>query len=124
MEVCVDIDDELLCEFDRAAQARNITRNAAARGAIAAWLSQARRDAAEGGKSDIAKPMKGLGSGVFEIALPIRGNAFRVVYGVQIGEAIWVVHAFQKKSTQGIKTPKHEIDLVKARIKRLKEILR
>jgi len=47
-----------------------------------------------------------------------------VVYGVQIGDAIWVVHAFQKKSTQGIKTPKHEIDLVKARIKRLKEVLR
>jgi phage-related protein len=52
------------------------------------------------------------------------GNAFRVVYGVQTGDAIWVVHAFQKKSTQGIKTPKHEIDLVKARIKRLKEVLR
>ena len=61
---------------------------------------------------------------LFEIALPFRGNAFRVVYGVQIGDAIWVVHAFQKKSTQGIKTPKHEIDLVKARIKRLKEMLR
>ena len=46
MEVCVDIDDELLCEFDRAAQAQNITRNTAARVAIAASLSQARRDAA------------------------------------------------------------------------------
>jgi hypothetical protein len=46
MEVCVDIDEELLCEFDRAAQAQNITRNTAARGAIAAWLSQARRVAA------------------------------------------------------------------------------
>jgi len=45
MEVCVDIDEELLSEFDRAAQAQNITRNTAARGAIAAWLSQARRDA-------------------------------------------------------------------------------
>jgi hypothetical protein len=46
MEVCVDIDEELLCEFDRAAQAQNITRNTAVLGAIAAWLSQARRDAA------------------------------------------------------------------------------
>jgi len=54
MEVCVDIDNELLCEFDRAAQARNITRNAAARGAIAAWLSQARRDAALSGLFDTA----------------------------------------------------------------------
>ncbi len=79
--------------------------------------------AAEGGKADIAKPMKGLGSGVFEIALPYRGNAFRVVYAVQLGADIWVVHAFQKKSTQGIKTPKHDIDLVKDRLKRLKEML-
>ena len=79
--------------------------------------------AAEGGKADIAKPMKGLGSGVFEIALPYRGNAFRVVYAVQIGAELWVVHAFQKKSTQGIKTPKHEIDVVAARVKRLREML-
>jgi phage-related protein len=80
--------------------------------------------AAEGEKAAIAKPMKGLGSGVFELALPYRGNAFRVVYAVQLGDELWVVHAFQKKSTQGIKTPKHEIDLVKDRLKRLKEILR
>jgi phage-related protein len=56
--------------------------------------------------------------------LPYRGNAFRVVYAVQLGADLWVVHAFQKKSTQGIKTPKHEIDLIKDRLKRLKEILR
>jgi phage-related protein len=79
--------------------------------------------AAEGGKADIAKPMQGLGSGVFEIALPYRGNAFRVVYAVQLGQDIWVVHAFQKKSMRGIKTPATEIDLIKDRIKRLKEIL-
>ena len=59
-----------------------------------------------------------------EIALPYRGNALRVIYALQLGEDVWVVHAFQKKSTQGIKTPKHEIDLVKDRIKRLKEQLR
>ena len=80
--------------------------------------------AAEGGKAGIAKPMKGMGSGVFEIALPFRGDAFRVVYAVQLGNDIWVVHAFQKKSTQGIKTPKREIDLIKDRLKRLKEVLR
>jgi phage-related protein len=80
--------------------------------------------AAEGSKADIAKPVQGLGSGVFEIALPFMGDAFRVVYAVQIGDDIWVVHAFQKKSTQGIKTPKHEIDLVRDRLKRLKEMLR
>jgi phage-related protein len=80
--------------------------------------------AAEGGKADIAKPLKSFGCRVMEIALPYRGNAFRVVYAAQIGPDLWVVHAFQKKSTQGIKTPKHEIDLIEARIKRLKEILR
>jgi phage-related protein len=80
--------------------------------------------AAEGGKADIAKPMKGIGAGVFEIALPFKGDAFRVIYAVQLGDDIWVLHAFQKKSKQGIKTPKHEIDLIKDRLKRLKEMLR
>jgi len=80
--------------------------------------------AAEGGKSDIVKPMHGMGSGVFEIALPFRGDAFRVAYTVQLGDEIWVVHAFQKKSTHGIKTPKREVDLIKDRLKRLKEMLR
>ena len=79
--------------------------------------------AAEGGKSDIAKPMQGLGSGVFEIALTFRGDAFRVVYTVQVGDDVWVIHAFQKKSTRGIKTPTSEIDLIKDRLKRLKEML-
>ena len=80
--------------------------------------------AADGGKADIAKPLKGLGSGVIEIALPYRGNVFRVVYAVQIGVELWVIHAFQKKSPQGIKTPQHEIELIAARVKRLKEMLR
>ena len=68
--------------------------------------------------------MNGLGSGVFEIALPFRGNAFRLVYAVQLGDDLWVVHAFLKKSTHGIKTPRHEINLIKDRLKRLKEMLR
>ena len=80
--------------------------------------------AAEGGKADIAKPLQGLGSGVFEIALAFKGDAFRVVYAVQLADEIWVVHAFQKKSTKGIKTPKHEIDLIKNRLKTLKEMLK
>lgn len=79
--------------------------------------------AAEGSKADIAKPMRGLGSGIFEIALPFKGDAYRVVYAVQLGEEIWVVHAFQKKSTQGIKTPLREIEVIKERLKRLKEML-
>lgn len=79
--------------------------------------------AAEGGKADIAKPMHGLGSGVFEIALSFRGDAFHLVYAVQLGEEIWVLHAFQKKSTRGVRTPKHEVDLIADRIKRVKELL-
>jgi len=106
------------------------------------WLMRARKDfdgfpagaretildalsvAAEGSKAGIAKPMRGFGAGVFEIALAYRGNAFRVVCAVQVGDDLWVVHAFQKKSTQGLKTPKREIDLIAERIRRLKEILR
>ena len=64
-----------------------------------------------------------MGSVVFEIALPFRGDAFRVVYAVQLGEDIWVIHAFQKKSTQGVKTPARDIDLIKNRLKSVKEIL-
>jgi phage-related protein len=106
------------------------------------WLKAARKDferfpqgakddcldalsiAAEGGKAQVVKPLQGMDGGVFEIALPFRGNAFRVIYAVQIGIEIWVLHAFQKKSTQGVKTPKHEIDLVNDRLKRLKEMLK
>jgi phage-related protein len=79
--------------------------------------------AAEGGKADIVKPLQGFGAGVFEIALPYRGNAFRVVYAVQLGLDLWVIHAFQKKATQGITTPKHEIELVKDRLRKLREML-
>lgn len=78
---------------------------------------------AEGRHPDIAKPLAGLGSGVLELALKHRGDAFRIVYAVQIGADVWVVHAFQKKSKSGIATPKVEIDLIRDRLKRLKEAL-
>jgi phage-related protein len=79
--------------------------------------------AAEGAKADNTKPLKGFDDSVMEIVLKHRGDAFRVIYVLQIGTEVWVIHAFQKKSTQGIKTPKHEIDLIRDRIKRLKEQL-
>jgi phage-related protein len=79
--------------------------------------------AAEGEKADIAKPLKGLGSGVFEIALKHRSDAYRTVYALQLGEDLWVVHAFKKKSTRGIETPQKEIELVRERLKRLKREL-
>jgi phage-related protein len=79
--------------------------------------------AAEGEKADTAKPLQGLGSGVLEIALRHRGDAWRVIYAVQIGTDLWVIHAFQKKSKSGIATPAHEIGPVRERLKRLKEML-
>lgn len=80
--------------------------------------------AAEGRKADMAKPTKGLGTGVYEIALRFRTDAYRTVYIVNLGEEVWVIHAFQKKSRTGIKTPHHEIDVIRERIKRLKERLK
>ena len=106
------------------------------------WVSAARREfekfpakvqavglaaltvAAEGGKTDNAKPLHGLGSGVFEIVLNDRAGTFRVVYAVQLGDDLWVLHAFQKKSKTGRKTPRLEIDLIRDRLRRLKEMLR
>lgn len=80
--------------------------------------------AAEGRKADIAKPLKGFGTGLFEVALKYRTDAYRTVYAQQIGDDIWVLQAFQKKATRGIKTPKKELDLVLERLKRLKEELK
>lgn len=80
--------------------------------------------AAEGARADVAKPLTGLGAGVWELAIRSRGDAWRVVYAVQLEDAVWVVHAFQKKSKSGIKTPQYEIDVVRERLKRLKEALR
>ena len=80
--------------------------------------------AAEGSKADIAKPLKGVGAGVFEVALKYRSDAYRTVYALQLGEDIWVLHAFQKKATRGIKTPQKELALIRERLKRLKQALR
>jgi phage-related protein len=80
--------------------------------------------AAEGRKADVAKPMKGLGSGVYEIAPRFRGDAYRAVYSLRLDRDIWVVHAFQKKAKTGIRTPKHEIGLIRERIQRLEKALK
>ena len=77
--------------------------------------------AASGGKADIAKPLRGLGSGIMEIAVRHRTDAWRVVYLTEMAGRLWVIHAFQKKSKTGIRTPKAEIDLVRARLERLRE---
>lgn len=80
--------------------------------------------ASEGGKSNKAKPFKSVEGGVFEIALQCRGDAFRTLYANKIGTDIWVIHAFQKKSKSGIKTPQMEVELICERLKILKEALK
>jgi phage-related protein len=63
------------------------------------------------------KPLRGFGgAGVLEVIEDEDGGAFRVVYTVKFKGRVYVLHAFQKKSKHGIATPKHEIDLVKARL--------
>jgi phage-related protein len=81
------------------------------------------RMAAAGETADLAKPMKGFGSGVFEIAVRHRGDAFRAIYAVQLDADLWVLHAFQKKSKSGITTPRQEIDLIRDRIRRVRKQL-
>ncbi len=75
-----------------------------------------------GGMPRDAKPFKGVGSGVFEIALRFDSDAYRTVLAVQLGERIYVLHAFQKKSKKGIATPKPDVDLIKQRYKEAKEL--
>jgi len=68
-----------------------------------------------GGMPKDAKPFKGVGSGVFEIAIRYDTDAYRTVVAVQLGKRIYVLHAFQKKSKRDIATPKHEVDLIQQR---------
>jgi phage-related protein len=58
-----------------------------------------------------------VGGGVYEISKRYDTDTYRAVYAVKIGEKIYVLHAFQKKSKQGIKTPQADIDLIKQRYK-------
>lgn len=64
-----------------------------------------------------AKPWKGLGPGVLEIVESHDGNAYRAVYAVRFADAVYVLHAFQKKSPSGIRTAKHDVDLVAQRLR-------
>ena len=68
-----------------------------------------------------AKPLHGLGAGVMEIVVQDVSGAFRLVYAESIGDSIYMIHAFQKKSKTGIATPKTEIDLVRQRLKQLRK---
>lgn len=71
-----------------------------------------------GKKHDEAKPLKGFGgASVLEVVEDHMGDTYRAVYTVKIADNIYVLHCFQKKSTKGIETPKHEMDLIRERLK-------
>ncbi|MHB0980210.1 MAG: type II toxin-antitoxin system RelE/ParE family toxin [Thermoleophilia bacterium] len=71
-----------------------------------------------GGRHPQAKPLKGFkGGGVLEAVEDFDGDTYRTVYTVRFAEELYVLHAFQKKSKKGIETPKHEIDVIKSRLK-------
>ncbi len=76
--------------------------------------------AQQGGKHPSAKPLKGFkGAGVLEVVDSYDGATYRAVYTVKIKNKVYVLHAFQKKSKKGIQTPQQDIELIKARLKRV-----
>ncbi|WP_460141050.1 type II toxin-antitoxin system RelE/ParE family toxin [Pseudomonas sp. S2_E01] len=73
--------------------------------------------AQNGMKHPDAKPLKGLGNGgVLEVVEDFDTNTYRAVYTARFGNAIYVLHCFQKKSTSGIRTAQCDIDLIKKRL--------
>ena len=87
-------------------------------------MGYALREAQEGGKALYAKPLRGIGSGatVIEICDDHDGDTYRVMYTVKIGKKVYVLHAFQKKSKKGIETPRSEIQIIKDRLNKAKEL--
>jgi phage-related protein len=75
-------------------------------------------EAQTGDKPDNAKPRRGFGgAGVLEVIEDHDGNTYRAVYTVKLGDAVYVLHCFQKKSAKGIQTPKHIMELIERRLK-------
>ncbi|MGB8012494.1 MAG: type II toxin-antitoxin system RelE/ParE family toxin [Terriglobales bacterium] len=70
-----------------------------------------------GGKHPNSKPWRGEGPGVLEIIADHRGDNFRAVYTVKFEQAIYVLHAFQKKSPKGRKTAQTDVDLISRRLR-------
>jgi phage-related protein len=104
------------------------------------WIASSRRDlrsfsedvqddigfalyrAQQGKKHPSAKPLQGFGgAGVLEVVADDDGKTYRAVYTVRFVEKVYVLHCFQKKSRSGTSTPKHEIDLIKARLRLAEE---
>jgi phage-related protein len=86
--------------------------------AVRLVFGQALFDAQLGGKHPAAKALKGFGgTGVLEVVEDEAGGTYRAVYTVKCAGVVYVLHAFQKKSKRGIKTPPHEIEKVRSRLK-------
>ena len=70
-----------------------------------------------GGKHPNAKPWKGEGAGIFEVVEVHRGDTYRAVYTVRFSSAVYVLHAFQKKSPSGIRTARTDVELIAQRLR-------
>lgn len=76
-----------------------------------------------GGKGESAKPLQGFGgAGVLEIVADDSSGTYRVVYTVRLRDALYVLHAFKKKSTQGIKTSPRDLKIIETRLKEAERI--
>jgi phage-related protein len=85
--------------------------------AVRIVMAYALLEAQDGRKHPDAKPLRGFeGAGVLEIVDDDDGDTYRGVYTVRFGEAVYVLHVFQKKSTRGIATPKRELDTIRRRL--------
>lgn len=75
-----------------------------------------------GEKHGTAKPLHGFGAPVWEIRAEDRSGTYRAVYAIHLRDAVYVLHAFQKKAKSGIATPRQEIELIRQRLKRAGEL--
>ncbi|MEO8661748.1 MAG: type II toxin-antitoxin system RelE/ParE family toxin [Bryobacteraceae bacterium] len=110
---------------------KNLTWLADSRSRVKSFPARVRDDigyalyTAQLGETSVkAKPLHGFGENVIEISAYDASGAYRAVYTVSIGDSIYVIHAFQKKSKSGIATPKPELDLVRQRLQLLRNEVR
>ena len=86
---------------------------------VRAVFGEALYRAQQGGEHPAVKALKGFGGrGVLEIVDDFDGDSFRAVYAVRLAGIVYVLHAFQKKSRKGRETPRHEIELIRTRLRR------
>ena len=112
-----------------ASQAKPLFWVGSAKESLLAFPDEVRREvgyalylAQTGRKHVTAKPLRGFGgAGVLEIIEDHDGSTYRTVYTVKLADAVYVLHAFQKKSRRGIETPKQEMDIVRERLRRARQ---